>query len=141
MKTIKLRLPQLFIIISFVVFISFAESSVSLNNSTILYRIKSKVNTGKLQQNDSIIDLTTGRSSICPIHLCEMKKDTVPNIGHANLGLDYAMIAPKKFPYSKEFVMGNAYFNKAIVFVCKDCIKAEKQWRNNKKNKKPPQEQ
>lgn len=84
---------------------------------------------------DSIVDMTIGKSKTCPIHKTLMRTDTVPNIGHANLGLDYVMVAKKEFPYSQELIMGNSDFNKAIVFVCEKCIEAEKQWREEQEKK------
>ncbi len=138
MKFQNIQNHKILIIVSFVLFAGYSVNSDSENNSPILDSIRAKVQGAKVNQKHSLVDLTIGNPSICPIHLEEMKMDTVENIGHANLGLDYLMIALEKFPYSLKFVMGNSDFNKAIVYLCEECIKAEWQWKKDKKNNKEP---
>jgi hypothetical protein len=84
-----------------------------------------------LKQITEPVDKTAGTSGICPVHGTKMRKKKAP----ISYGLAEYQPELPKFPYARNYHPGGCVAigrepAHAIIYVCPDCQRDEKQWRN-----------
>ena len=94
-------------------------------------------------ERDSTVDATIGFSSICPVHHAKMRVQRVPIAygllvhGTASPPFD---VRERNFPFAEGYRRGGCVVSdysprRALIYICTNCQRAEKEWINERKTK------